>query len=251
MDVQTRIRRRTHRPAGRSRPARPYLRTSAKLPGSSCIMRASSLTSIGPPSKFHELRGNLRRGRRSKTGRHAARQRGTRWMTSRAIGGRLAQRHSPRTGDRARGRAAVAAAGLVPADHRVPRAAVARPRLPAAVPSRRHRRRRRGGRGGGAEARRHLAVLRRGELAGLRRPGRQAVLPLLGLGPVTCGRTQLNQICMVIRLLDLCSTPTHWADIGLARPVAARGLRVQPVIHSAIGRWHVTMTDRNEQSVIS
>jgi hypothetical protein len=56
---------------------------------------------------------------------------------------------------------------------------------------------------------------------------------------------------MVIRLLDLCSTPTHWADIGLARPVAARGLRVQPVIHSAIGRWHVTMTDRNEQSVIS
>ena len=56
---------------------------------------------------------------------------------------------------------------------------------------------------------------------------------------------------MVIRLLDLCSTPTHWADIGLARPVAARGLRVQPVIHSAIGRWHVTMTDRNEQSVIN
>jgi hypothetical protein len=45
--------------------------------------------------------------------------------------------------------------------------------------------RRRSRRGGGAEARRHLAVLRQGELAGLRRPGRQAVLPLLGLGPVT------------------------------------------------------------------
>src|SRR5436190_1644515 len=73
------------------------------------------------------------------------------------------------------------AASEFPAGHRVPRAAVARSRVSAAVPSRRHGRRRRYGRGRGAEARCHLAVLRRGELAGLHRPGQQALLPLLGL----------------------------------------------------------------------
>ncbi len=40
------------------------------------------------------------------------------------------------------------------------------------------------GRGGGAAARRHLTVLRRRELAGPRRPGRQAVLLGLDAGPL-------------------------------------------------------------------
>jgi hypothetical protein len=52
---------------------------------------------------------------------------------------------------------------------------VARPRVRAAVPSRRHGRRCRRCGGCGTEARPHLAVLGRGELEGLRRPGRQAV----------------------------------------------------------------------------
>ena len=55
------------------------------------------------------------------------------------------------------------------------------------------------------------AVLRRGELAGLRRPGRQAVLPLLGLAPAADARSA--------------SAPLHGDLMRRARQRAAAGLR--------------------------
>ncbi len=38
---------------------------------------------------------------------------------------------------------------------------------------------------------------------------------------------------------------------GQGRQTLTPGLPPQSVIHLAIGRWHVTMTDCNEHSVIS
>src|SRR5690606_20600836 len=72
----------------------------------------------------------------------------------------------------------------LPAGRRLPATGVAERRAGPAVPHRRDRRRRRGGRGPGPGHRRpphRAAAGHRRELAGLPRPRRPPVLPLLGL----------------------------------------------------------------------
>jgi len=123
------------------------------------------------------------------------------------------------------------------------------PRVSAAVPSRRHGRRRRCGRGGGAGARRHLAVLQRGELAGLRRPGRQAILLLLGLAATAakhaCWPAWTNTAGPPIRFngvpIGMVIRPDHpWRPP--AHDAVHRSRRLGTPSSARAGVWHQTHT---------